>query len=131
MFKIGDIFEQEFTVTSEAYTCFIKLSNDRNPLHTNHEFAHEKGFKGMVMHGNILNAFISYFVGECLPIKNVIIHSQGIQFKNPVYLNDVLNFKAEIVGYYESVKAVEFKYSFKNSDSKVVAKGGIQIGLLQ
>jgi 3-hydroxybutyryl-CoA dehydratase len=131
MFNIGDVYEQSFMITSETYGHFIQLSKDRNPLHTNSEFAIEKGFKGIVMHGNILNAFLSYFIGECLPTKNVIIHSQEIQFKNPVYLNDELNFKAEIDGYYESVKSIEFKYSFRNSDSKIVAKGKIQIGLLQ
>ncbi|MEM9649297.1 MAG: hypothetical protein AAF969_12515, partial [Bacteroidota bacterium] len=62
--------------------------------------------------------------------KDVIIHSQEIQFKNAVYLNDILSFKAEIIGIYESVKAVEFKYSFRNKEEKIVAKGKIQIGLL-
>lgn len=99
-------------------------------MHTNEQFAISKGFKGMVMHGNILNGFLSYFIGERLPDKNVIIHSQEIQFKNPVYLNDELKFTAIISGIYESVNAIEFKYDFKNADSKTVAKGKIQIGLL-
>ena len=131
MFNVGDVYEHRFTITSETYDHFVQLSNDHNPLHTNSEFAIEKGFNGIVMHGNILNAFLSYFIGECLPTKNVIIHSQKIQFKNPVYLHDELNFKAEIDGYYESVQSIEFKYTFRNRDSKVVAKGKIQIGLLQ
>ena len=82
------------------------------------------------MHGNILNAFLSYFIGECLPTKDVIIHSQDIQFKNPVYLDDKLNFTASVSGVFESVSAVEFKYFFRNSQSKVVAKGKIQIGII-
>ena len=131
IFTEGDVFEHEFTVSDETYASFIHLSNDKNPLHTDTEFARKKGFEGVVMHGNILNAFLSYFIGECLPTKDVIIHSQEIQFKNPVYLNNVLQFKAEISGFYESVNAVEFKYSFKNTELKVVAKGKIQIGLLQ
>ena len=52
-----------------------------------------------------------------------------IEFKNPVYLNDVLRFNAEIIGIYDSVHAVEFKYTFKNEYDKVVAKGKIQIGI--
>jgi 3-hydroxybutyryl-CoA dehydratase len=130
MFKIDDTFIENFTVTNEIYHGFITLFKDKNPLHTNAGFATEKGFQSEVMHGNILNGFLSYFIGECLPTKNVIIHSQEIHYKNPVYLNDILDFKAIVIGVYDSVNAVEFKFDFKNTAAKVVAKGKIQIGLL-
>ena len=122
-------FEENFIVSSEVYNGFIQIFKDTNPLHTSENFAIEKGFKGMVIHGNILNGFISFFIGECLSTKNVIIHSQEIQYKNAVYLNDKLQFKASIIGVYESVNAVEFRYDFKNEAGKTVAKGKIQIGL--
>ncbi|MDN3675785.1 MaoC/PaaZ C-terminal domain-containing protein [Flavobacterium paronense] len=131
MFKVDDTFVANFIVSEEIYNGFVVLFKDKNPLHTNRQFATENGFKSEVMHGNILNGFLSYFIGECLPIKNVIIHSQEIQFKNAVYLNDKLEFNAKVTGIYESVKAVEFKYDFKNADGKIVAKGKIQIGLLE
>lgn len=130
MFKIDDTFTENFTVSDEIYHGFITLFKDKNPLHTDALFATEKGFQSEVMHGNILNGFLSYFIGEGLPAKNVIIHSQEIQYKNPVYLNDILEFKAVVSGVYDSVNAVEFKFDFRNAASKVVAKGKIQIGLL-
>ncbi len=129
IFNIGDYFEEIFIVSDETYGGFIQIFKDKNPLHTSENFAIDKGFKGIVMHGNILNGFLSYFIGECLPTKNVIIHSQEIQFKNVVYLNDKLKFKAEITGVYESVNVIEFRYDFKNESKKTVAKGKIQIGL--
>lgn len=131
IFKQGDTFEERFVVSNEIHSGFIATFKDRNPLHTDNSFAIAKGFKGIVMHGNILNGFLSYFIGECLPTKDVIIHSQDIQFKNAVYLNDVLMLNAEITGVFESVNAIEFKYSFKNSDGKTVAKGKFQIGILK
>ena len=131
IFKTGDLFIEIFVVTDKTYSGFIQLFKDENPLHTDEQFAKEKGFKGIVMHGNILNGFISYFIGECLPTKNVIIHSQEIQYKVPIYLNDKLKLEAEVKGIYESVNAVELKYNFTNSASKTVAKGKVQIGLLK
>ena len=130
IFKVDDTFAAQFLVSNEVYNGFIEIFNDKNPLHTNHQFATSKGFQSVVIHGNILNGFLSYFIGECLPTKDVIIHSQEIQFKNAVYLNDKLEFNAKISGVYESVKAVEFKFDFKNSDGKTVAKGKFQIGIL-
>jgi len=120
-----------FTVSESVYNHFQLCSGDMNPLHTDETFAKNKGFRERVMYGNILNAFLSYFVGQELPTKGVIIHSQNINFKNPVYLNDVLRFEVGIEGMYESVNAIEFKFKFINQHDKVVAKGHIQIGLLK
>ena len=131
IFKTGDLFIEIFVITDKTYSGFIQLFKDENPLHTDEQFAKEKGFKGIVMHGNILNGFISYFIGECLPTNNVIIHSQEIHYKVPIYLNDKLKLEAEVKGIYESVNAVELKYNFTNSASKTVAKGKVQIGLLK
>jgi 3-hydroxybutyryl-CoA dehydratase len=130
IFKVDDKYEHTFVVSDKVYEGFIHIFKDTNPLHTDEAFAVAKGFKGRVMHGNILNGFLSYFIGECLPDKNVIIHSQEIQFKNAVYLNDELSFEAKVTGVFEAVNAVEFKFVFKNSDNKVVSKGQIQIGIL-
>ncbi len=131
LFNINDIYVQQFIVTPEVYHHFQMCSGDYNPLHTDAAFAKDKGFADRVMYGNILNAFISCFVGEKLPTKDVIIHSQEIAFKNPIYMNDVLDFEAKVSGVFESVHAVEFKYKFIKADGKVAAKGLIQIGLLQ
>ena len=106
---------------------FIDLFEDKNPLHTNKDFAHAKGFKDTVMHGNILGGFLSYFIGECLPSKNVIIHRQEIKYMNPVYLNDTLDLKAEVSDVFDSVGAVEFKFQFEKGNLKI-AKGNFQIG---
>lgn len=86
-FKINSVFRQTYTVTPEVYSHFQMCSKDYNPLHTDEEFARLKGFPQKVMYGNILNAFLSNFIGECLPIKDVIIHSQSISFKNPVFMD--------------------------------------------
>lgn len=130
IFSLNDKYEKQFSVTDAVYNGFLAIFQDHNPLHTNEAFAKAKGFKGKVMHGNILNGFLSYFIGECLPTKDVIIHKQEIQFKNPVFLNDTVFFEASVCEVYESVNAVEFKFTYKNSDRVVVAKGKIQIGIL-
>ncbi len=130
-FKIGDKFEERFVISDAEYNGFMSIFKDTNPLHTDEGFARDKGFQSRVMHGNILNGFLSFFIGECLPIKNVIIHSQQISYKNPVYLNEQLLLEAEVTGVFESVNAVEFSYSFKNTVSKDLAKGKFQIGILK
>jgi acyl dehydratase len=127
--KKGDTFSHTFTVSESIYRGFISIFQDRNILHTDDEYAQSKGFREKVMQGNILNGFLSYFIGELLPVKNVIIHSQEIKYSRPVYVNDTLSFTAEIADVFESVNAVEFKYKFEK-EGQVAARGKIQIGLI-
>jgi 3-hydroxybutyryl-CoA dehydratase len=131
MFKIKEEFNHEFIISETIYHGFIDLFRDQNPIHTNPLFASKFNFKDKVMHGNILNGFLSYFIGELLPLKNVVIVSQQINFKNPVYLNDILVFKSTVHELYESVNIVTFKYSFIKNDRDTVANGKIQIKILK
>jgi len=126
----GDKYENIFAVTEEVYKGFVDLFKDRNPLHTDSTFAREKGFSSVVMHGNILNGYLSYFIGECLPIKNVIIHTQEIKYYKPVYLNDDLILRVEVLDVHDSVNLIELKYNFYKSNEVRVAGGKINIGTL-
>jgi len=131
IFQEGKIYEHTFTLTQEVYDSFQRCSQDRNPLHTDKTFAQSKGYPERVMYGNILNAFISYFIGECLETKNVLIQSQSINFRKPVFLFDMLTFTAEIHGVYESVNTVEFKFIFANrQDGVMIANGKISISVI-
>jgi 3-hydroxybutyryl-CoA dehydratase len=123
-------FTHDFEVSRKVYEGFINVFKDRNELHTDEDFAKAKGFKSIVMHGNILNGFLSYFVGECLPLRNVIIHSQEIKFSNPVFLGDNLKLEANISDIYESVGVFEVSFKFKNQSGSSVARGAVQVGTL-
>jgi 3-hydroxybutyryl-CoA dehydratase len=129
-FSVDDTFDQQFKISKELVSDFVKLSNDRNPLHTIDKFAIDKGFKSMVVQGNLQNCFISYFIGECLPSKNVMILSQTINYKNPVYINDILFLKVKIIGIFESVDLIEFDFNFTNQLDKIISKGIIKIKLI-
>jgi 3-hydroxybutyryl-CoA dehydratase len=131
MLSKGTKFTNRFTVSPAVYEGFINIFMDRNPLHTSSVFAIEKGFKSNVMHGNILNGFLSYFIGECLPTKNVIIHSQDIKFSKPVYLKDTVVLQAQVKDYFESVNVVHISFYFENEQQIKVASGNVHIGILK
>lgn len=123
-------YQHKFVVTQAVYDGFQQCSGDFNPLHTQEAFAKSKGFTECVMYGNILNGFVSYFIGMLLPTPDVIIHSQDIMFKNPVFLNDELDFTAKVEDISEVVNTVIFKYAFRNAAGKLVARGHVQIGVI-
>lgn len=122
-----------YKVTPEVYQHFQLCSGDMNPLHTDEAFAREKGFEGCVMYGNIINAFISHFVGMLLPTPHVMIQSQDISFHKPVFLNDDITLEASIDTVSEAVNIINYKLKFYKTIAtgrQLVAKGHVQIGLL-
>lgn len=123
-----------YKVTSEVYYSFQRCSNDYNPLHTDKMYANGKGFSEPVMYGNILNAFISHFVGMLLPSREVMIQSQDISFHKPVYLDDEITLEAGIDTVSEAVNIINYKLKFRRNSvegkPELVAKGHVQIGLL-
>jgi len=126
----GSQFHTTYTITNNIYNSFINTFKDKNPLHTNNDFAKEKNFEGIVMHGAILAGFLSHFIGEGLPLKNVLVQTYQLSFIKPVYLEDVLDFKAIITGVFNSVNTIEFKFTFSEPKREIVAKGKILISLI-
>ena len=122
-----------YQVTQEVYNSFQQCSGDYNPLHTDPAFAGSKGFASVVMYGNILNAFVSHFVGMLLPVREVMIQSQDICYQKPVYLNDEIILESSIDTISEAVNIIQYKLKFirmKDGKREAVAKGHVQIGLL-
>lgn len=127
----GQIFNREFVVSSEVYTGFLNIFNDHNPMHVDDQYAVAHGFPSKIMHGNILGGFLSYFVGECLPSKKVVIMSQVMNFHKPFFENDTLLFEAKLHGLYAEDTVGEFKYKFKaKATGDLIAKGKLQVNLL-
>ena len=126
--------QHTYKVTPDVYYSFQRCSNDYNPLHTDEAFAERKGFVGCVMYGNILNAFVSHFIGMLLPFREVVIQAQDISFHKPVYLNDEIQLEAGIETVSEAVNIINYKLRFRRiregARPELVAKGHVQIGLL-
>lgn len=131
LFENWEGLKTTFMVDEKAYQTFQGLSGDKNPLHVDEDFAKEKGFPGRVMYGNILNAFVSYGIGMGLPTPNVMIQTQDIAYKKPVFMGDTVTMEMETDEIHEAVHAVIIKFKFTNQHYKVVAKGHVQIGVFE
>lgn len=129
--KTGDKYSAEFTVDRSVRDKFIAISGDANPLHTSDKFAVSKGFEAALMHGNILNCFISRLVGEMLPTREVMLLSQEIKFLHPVYMGTTLILKAEITDSFDFIPGLEISFLFQDkATSTKKAKGKVLIKLI-
>lgn len=128
--NIGNIFKSEYIVDEKVFSSFRDTFKDYNQLHINDNHAMKKGFKSKIMYGNILNGYISHFIGELIPLKEVVIVTQSINFKKPFYLDDKILLCALINDFYESVNLYEISFDFFNADQILIANGKIKIKAL-
>ena len=94
--RIGDEYSKEYTITDFIYKSFLETFDDRNPLHIDTNYAIDQGYKDKVMHGAILNGFLSHFVGTYFPGKNSLLLTVNIRYKAACYINDLIHLHAKV-----------------------------------
>ena len=119
----------EYAITDGVYEGFLRAFDDTSRIHVDDAYARERGFKGRVMHGAILNGFISHFVGMRVAGENGFLQSADIQYKNPNYLGDAITIDAEVVQKVEAVKVIVMKLVLRNTThGTIAATASVHIG---
>ncbi|MBF0435687.1 MAG: hypothetical protein HQL77_09980 [Magnetococcales bacterium] len=116
--------EREYTISKAVHQAFLEVSQDRSPIHVDKVAAMERGFAGRVMHGAILNAFLSHFIGMVFPGRNALLLSVELRYANPSYLDDTLLLSARVMHRSDSHSVVELKIIFENRTRGVRAASG-------
>lgn len=127
--RLGMSHNFKVTVTEDMMAMFLKISSDCNPLHTDKEYAQERGFRDMVVYGMLTAAFYSTLVGVYLPGKHAILHGIDISFLKPVFVGDSLSVFGEIFYINEAYKRVEIKAKVTNQQGVKVSVAKIKVGL--
>jgi 3-hydroxybutyryl-CoA dehydratase len=126
--ELGMARESDYVITEAVYQKFLELFGDRSPVHTDAGHAMSQGFSGLVMHGAILNGFLSNFVGMVFPGANTVELSVEIRYLKPCYLGDQVRLRGEIVQKLDAMKVVVMHVSFQNATrTSLAANGRVQI----
>ena len=132
---VGDVQEgfrtaHRYTISPAVYEHFLAAFGDTNRLHVDDQFARRCGFPEKVMHGVILNGFISHFVGVHFPGDATLLHSVSTQFKTPCHLGDEILIEATVTQVVDSVRVVAMDLVVTNATrGRVAAKSKVQVGL--
>lgn len=125
---LGESFE--INIDEAKMDKFLSISNDNNPLHTDREYAKNKGFKGRVVYGLLTSSFYSTLVGVYLPGEYCILHGIDIQFSKPVYVDDCLRVSGKVAYINEAYKQVEIKAQIINQHNEKISKSTIKVGII-
>jgi len=129
--KIGMTEEFKVKVTEKMQNDFRENSGDINPMHSNEEFAKEKGFDKILVFGMLTASFFSTLVGVYLPGKNCLFQEcKDIRFHNPVFVGDELEIKGEVIEIDERFRRITVKAIIRNQDGKKVCSAKLIAGVV-
>lgn len=128
--RLGQKKSRRYTVSQSLYEDFLKCFGDVSPIHIDDRFAKNKGYESKVMHGAILNGFLSHFIGTCFPGKHALLHSVNTQYRAPVYLGDVLLLNSKVEHKSDATKTVLLNISWIHVASKrIIGTTKAQVGV--
>ena len=121
---IGQRESAEYRITREVYGHFLDAFHDYSTLHVNDAYAQEFGYASKVMHGSIINGFLSHFVGMVFPGRYSLLLSANLSFSHPSYLGDVVRLEAVLAQKVEVRQIVVLHVKFHNLTSNCLAARG-------
>jgi acyl dehydratase len=132
--KIGDRASIIKRFVDEDILIFSELSNDKNPIHLDSNFASKTNFGQKIVHGMLIASLFSGLLGEKLPGKGTIYLGQTITFIKPVFINEEVTASVEIQ-YIRKDKPIytlkticETKLNGIVVDGEAIVKNSIQSG---
>ena len=124
--KIGDRESVTKQITDKVIRDFAEVSEDRNPLHLDEEFAKTTQFGQRIAHGMISAGLLSA-VHTRYPGDGTVYISQTLKFKKPVLVNDTLTAYSELVEKIEGKYRIITKDWVENQNGEVVVEGEAQL----
>ena len=125
--QVGQIAKLSKIFTQEDVSTFAKLSLDTNPVHLDEDYAKTTIFGRKIIHGFLSGSLISGVIGTLLPGNGAIYLHQDMDFKNPVYVGEIITAIVQV----ENVK-VEKRIAYLsticvNQDNEVKITGNAVI----
>lgn len=75
-------------ITSEDIMLFASISGDKNPIHTDDEYAKNTRYKKRIAHGLMSASYFSALFGTKMPGYGCVYVSQTLNFKRAIYIGD-------------------------------------------
>lgn len=109
--KIADHASIERSFSIEDVRSFAELSGDINPVHLDEMYAKNTMFGGCIVHGALLTSIFSTLFANTLPGPGCIYLKSDSKFLKPVFHDEVVFFKVEVIDILLEKQRVIFKTS--------------------
>lgn len=122
---VGMKAEMSKRVTEADVDAFATVTGDKNPAHTNENYAAQTTFKTRIAHGLLGVGLISATLGMELPGPGTIYLGQDVKFRAPIHFNDVIIARVEVAEIIqkEKFKIAILKTTVTNQEEVVLIEG--------
>ena len=83
--QANDTFTHRFKFSQDEVNRFAEVTGDKNPVHTDPDYAAKTMFKRPIMHGMLGAALFSKVFGTLFPGEGTIYLKQSLNFLKPMY----------------------------------------------
>ena len=120
---VGQKAVKEFPVTLENGEAFAQVSQDKNPIHLDEEYAKGTMFGRRIAHGMLSAGFISGMIGMELPGEGTIYMKQELTFLRPVYYGDKIRVEIAVSELQTEKKRAVLSTNCYNQNGEQVVAG--------
>ncbi len=85
MLTVNQEYSHEFQYSQAEVSRFAEVTGDRNPVHTDADYAAKTMFKRPIMHGMLGASLFSKVFGTLFPGEGTIYLKQSLNFLKPMY----------------------------------------------
>jgi len=128
--KEGGIYQFTKRITYDDVLKFAEVTGDFNPLHVDKEFGKKSQFKQNIVHGMLAGSLFSTLVGMNCPGKKSLYLSQTLNFKTPLFYDDIVTVKGTVIAKNEVIHLITLKTEIIK-EGKVCINGEAKIKVLE
>jgi acyl dehydratase len=121
--QVGQKARRTKTVTARDVELYAEITEDRNPLHFDPDFAARTRFGRLVAQGGITSGMLNALVAMDLPGPGTVFMSQTLRYLAPTYLGDTLTAEVEVLAVKPDKPVCQLKAVITNQDGTVVLEG--------
>lgn len=125
--KVGDRATFSKLITEEDVISFAEITDDRNPLYLNEEYARKTRFGGRIVHSMLTASLISALLSKDLP--GCVYLSQNLRFLEAVRIGDTITIVIQVIAYDRRQRVATLRTECFNQDRLKVLTGEAMVML--
>jgi len=134
--KINELYVGQSASISRSFSTqevetFSALCMDINPVHLDEEYAKKSIFGDRIVYGYLTASLFSGIIGSILPGAGSIYLNQNMNFRKPVYHNELITATCTITHIREDKPIVTLETICRNEKNEIVIDGTALIKLYE
>lgn len=134
--KLNELYVGQSASISRRFTTkdveiFSTMCMDTNPVHLNEEYARKSFFGDRIVYGYLTASLFSGVIGSILPGTGSIYLNQNMNFRKPVYHNEMVTATCTITNIREDKPIISLETICRNEAGAIVVDGTALIKLYE